>query len=94
MPLHAPQRSYHYRVVSFILLCLCGFLFGGACVLLAFLLFEPSDTNLRSKGQFLSVGTGLAPVRGVWKVPNFPVRSRCATSFWTGASPVPTESLF
>ena len=48
MPLHAPRRSYRSalvvcRVVTFILLCFCGFLCGGACVLLAFLLFEPSE---------------------------------------------------
>lgn len=47
-PEHLSQRSYYsalviWRVVSFILLCLCGFLIGGAGVFLVLLLLESNE---------------------------------------------------
>lgn len=48
MPLHTEHRGYALvtcQVITFFLTILCGFLFGGVCVLLALLLFEPNETS-------------------------------------------------
>ena len=76
MPSYASQRRYHStlllcRIVTSFLLCLCGFLLGGICTLLALLLFNQGEVSAiwppsPSEIVFLVIGSLIGGGLGVW----------------------------
>jgi hypothetical protein len=73
---HASQRRCRsllvvYRITSFFLLCLCGFLFGGAGVLLFLLLFGQNElSTIWPPSPFevvcLGLGSLIGGSLGIW----------------------------